>query len=105
MQNNRIRDYAFLDNLVNNRNYQVIDIRSPEEYRFGTLYDAPNAPLRLFLQTFNTAIKNGKKIVLIASVDDEDTLNSCIRYATQLGGLDLKLSYFFYEDKNDDSND
>jgi len=100
--NNRIRDFTFLENLVENKKYSVIDIRSPEDYRYGTVLEAPNAPLRAFLPTLTNALKETKKIVLIASESDSDTLNACIRYATQLGGVDLSLSYFFYEDAPSD---
>ena len=33
MQHNRIRDFSFLENLVENKKHAVIDIRSPEDYR------------------------------------------------------------------------
>lgn len=99
MQNaKRIKDFSFLENLVENRNYAVIDVRNPEDYRYGTLFDAPNAPLRAFLPVFVDKLKDTKKIVLIGSTEDTDTLEACIRYAVQNGGLDLNLSYFYYED-------
>jgi len=98
MQHNRIRDFSFLENLVENKKHAVIDIRSPEDYRYGTVLEAPNAPLRAFLRVLVKVLKNTKKVVLIASENDTETLDACIRYATQAGGIDLNLSYFFYED-------
>lgn len=100
---NRIRDFSFLENLVENRKHAVIDIRSPEDYRYGTVLDAPNAPLRSFLPALANTMKETKKIVLIASENDSESLDACVRYATQAGGVDLKLSYFFYEDAPRDS--
>jgi len=99
MQNaKRIKDYSFLESLVEKKKYSVIDVRSPEDYRYGTVLEAPNAPLRAFLPVFANALKDSKKIVLVGSEDDTETLEACARYAVQNGGLDLNLSYFLYED-------
>jgi len=57
----KINDINFLKSLVEKRGYSVIDTRSPIEYRNGTLFNAPNAPLRNFLNVFIPMLKESNK--------------------------------------------
>lgn len=92
----RINDQQFLKKLVEDQGYAVIDTRSPVEYRNGTLFDAPNAPLRNFLGEFMRVIKDNKKIVLIGSDKDDAAFQACIRYAEQNAKDNTKISYYYY---------
>lgn len=92
----KINDTSFLNKLVENQGYAVIDTRSPIEYRDGTLHNAPNAPLRNFLGEFMRVLKDNNKVVLIGSQSDEAAFRACIRYAEQNSKGNTKLSYFYY---------
>ena len=92
----RINDKKFLEKLVNDLGYSVIDTRSPVEYRNGTLFNAPNAPLRNFLGEFARVLKDSNKVVLIGSEKDEKAFQACIRYAEQNAKENTKISYYYY---------
>jgi len=92
----KINDINFLKSLVEKRGYSVIDTRSPIEYRNGTLFNAPNAPLRNFLNVFIPMLKESNKIVLIGSDKDRDAFRACIRYAELNMKPNTQLSYYYY---------
>lgn len=92
----KINDINFLKSLVEKRGYSVIDTRSPVEYRNGTLFNAPNAPLRNFLSVFVPMLRESNKIVLIGSEKDNEAFKACIRYAEQNMKPNTQLSYYYY---------
>ena len=92
----RINDRSFVKSLVEDNGYAVIDTRSPVEYRDGTLFDAPNAPLRNFLGEFMKAAKEHKKVILLGSEADDDAFKACIRYAEQSAPPNTRISYHYY---------
>lgn len=97
----KIEDINFLQKLVNEKNYALIDVRSPVQYRDGTILDAPSAPLRNFTMEFLKTRKVTNKIVLIGSKRDTSDLEASIKYANNTPNPDAKmtnLSYVFYEE-------
>lgn len=94
----RVNNKALLNKLVNDKGFAVIDTRSPVEYRNGTLFDAPNAPLRNFMATFIPTVRSNKKIILIGSGEDKEAFQACIRYAEQNApdGANIRYCYFDY---------
>lgn len=103
----KIEDLNFLQKLVKERNYAVMDVRTPIQYRDGTLLDAPSAPLRNFTMEFIKTRKNTNKIVLIGSKEDPSDLESSIKYAINIPNPDAKttnISYVFYEEMVGESN-
>jgi rhodanese-related sulfurtransferase len=92
----RINDTKLLEKLVNEKGFAVIDTRSPVEYRDGTIFDAPNAPLRNFMATFVPTVRSNKKVVLIGSAKDNDAFQACIRYAEQNAPAEANIRYFYY---------
>lgn len=96
-----IDNEAFIKKLVNERNFHVLDVRSPVDYAEGTILEAPNAPLRNFITEFGKRSKDSRKFVLIGSSKDIDGLRSCIRYAINFPSASTKplnLSYTLYEE-------
>jgi hypothetical protein len=93
----RVNNTALLNKLVNDKGFSVIDTRSPVEYRDGTLFDAPNAPLRNFVTTFVPMVRSNKKIVLIGSAEDNDAFKACIRYAEQNAPENANIKFFYYD--------
>lgn len=97
----KIEDLNFFEKLVNEQNYSVLDVRTPVEYRDGTLMDAPNAPLRNFVTEFIKTRRGNNKIILIGSKDDISNLEASIKYTNTVPAPDekvSKISYVFYED-------
>ena len=90
----KVHSLDFFKKLVEKDGYAVIDTRSPVEYRDGTLYNAPNAPLRNFMPQFVQTVKDTKKVVLIGSQRDTESFEACIRYAEQVGNV--KLYYYYH---------
>jgi len=94
----RVKDLKHLEKLVNERNHVLIDVRSPDQYRYGTVMDAPNAPMRVLLPALKKCLDRTRKIILIGSEHDMESLNACLQYSVQVGPIDMKMSYFLYED-------
>lgn len=92
----KVHDEKLLNKLVQKDGYSVIDTRSPVEYRNGTIFNAPNAPLRNFMTTFIPMARNNSKIVLVGSPDDEAAFKACIRYAEQNASDNTKIRYYYY---------
>lgn len=102
----KIEDINFLQKLVDDRNYALIDVRSPVQYRDGTILNAPNAALRNFTIEFLKTRKNTNKIVLIGSNKDRAELEASIKYAINVPNPDAKitnLSYVLYEEMSGES--
>ena len=98
----KIENFYFAEKLINERNHKVLDVRSPVLYRDGTIFEAPNAPLRNFITEFIRVRKDTNKIILVGSKDEQSDLDSCIRYANSfqlpIDKKELKLSYVLFED-------
>jgi len=104
----KIDNLSFLEKLVINQNHAIIDVRSPVDYRDGTLLDAPNAALRNFITVYSSKRKDTNKFILIGSKKDTVDLEACIRYANNFPQPDkkqLKISYVLYEDILEREND
>lgn len=102
----KIENVNFLQKLVNERNYALLDVRSPVLYRDGTILNAPSAPLRNFTVEFIRTRKNTNKIVLIGSKADTSDLEASIKYAISIPNPDTKetnLSYVLYEEMTGES--
>ena len=97
----KIDNIHFAQKLIDERKHRALDVRSPVEYRDGTLFEAPNAPLRAFVNEFLKVRKETSKVILIGSKEAQDDLASCIRYAHSFqvnDNKELRLSYMYYED-------
>lgn len=98
----KIADYNFVYKLIDERKHKILDVRSPVLYRDGTLFEAPNAPVRNFTTEFAKVRKDTNKIILIGSREDTSDLEACIRYANSfpitMDNKFLNLSYVYYED-------
>jgi len=97
----KIQDKSSFEKLINEKSYAVLDVRSPVEYRNGTLMEAPNATLRNFTTEFLKTRRLTNKIILIGSREELRELESSIKYAYNTPNPDAKktnLSYVFYED-------
>lgn len=95
----RINNTALLNKLVEEKGYAVIDTRSPVEYRDGTMFNAPNAPLRNFMTTFIPTVRSNNKVVLIGSGEDNDAFKACIKYAEQNSPDNANIRFFYYDYK------
>ena len=62
----------------------LIDLRTPVDFRNGTIDGAKNLPLKNFLNSFLKFDKT-KPIVLIVNFVDDDDLKTVNTYADQLG--------------------
>lgn len=97
----KIQDKSFLEKLVNERKYTILDVRSPVDYRDGTLLGATNAPLRNFTMEFMKARRETNKIIILGSKEDPSNIEVSIRYANTVPNPDSKstnMSYVFYEE-------
>lgn len=63
---------------------QLIDLRSPVDFRNGTFGSAKNLPLKNFINSFLKFDKS-KPIVLIVNFVDDADLKTVDTYANQLG--------------------
>jgi hypothetical protein len=63
---------------------QLVDLRSPVDFRNGTFGTAKNLPLKNFINTF-LKFDKAKPIVLIVNFVDDDDLKTVDMYAAQLG--------------------
>lgn len=100
----KIEDFNFFKKLVEERGYSVMDVRTPVAYRDGTLFNAPNAPLRNFVAEFIKTRRENNKIILVGSKNDTTDLEVSIKYANNVPDPDNKstnMSYVFYEDMSD----
>lgn len=75
------------------RGAMLVDMRSPVEFRNGTVEGAVNLPLRNFTNTLMGLDKTTKIIMFSGSQDDSD-LTAGINYATQLGFNTLFVSEY-----------
>jgi rhodanese-related sulfurtransferase len=71
----------------------LVDMRSPVEFRNGSVDGAINLPLRNFLNKITGLDKKTKIIVFGAASDDSDVTTG-INYAAQLGFNTLYVSEF-----------
>lgn len=97
----KIENLNYLETLVKDKNHALIDVRSPVDYRDGTLFDAPNSAVRNFITVFSNLRKNTSKFILIGSEEDTSDLEACIRYANNFPQPDnkqLQISYVLYEE-------
>lgn len=98
----KIENYFFVEKLLNERKYKILDVRNPLMYRDGTIFDASSAPVRNFTTEFAKVRKYTNKIILIGSREDPSDLEACIRYANSfpitMDNKYLNLSYVYYED-------
>lgn len=62
----------------------LVDLRSPVDYRNGTITGAKNLPLMNFVNAFLKFDKSKPIILIVNFVDDKD-LKTVDTYATQLG--------------------
>lgn len=85
-------DKDYMLKLVNG-GAMLVDMRSPVEYRNGTIEGAVNLPLKNFLNTITGMPKNSKIIVFSTSTSDSD-LVAGINYAMQLGFDKLFMSEY-----------
>lgn len=96
----KVGSKKLLEKLVNDKGFILLDVRDPIAYRDGTLYDAPNAPLRNFYTVFGKSRKDNRKVILLGSSSDLKSLELCINYALTFPYKedDLNLRYVLYED-------
>lgn len=71
----------------------LVDMRSPVEFRNGTVDGAVNLPLRNFLNTITGLDKKTKLIVFSEKQDDAD-ITAGINYAMQLGFTTVYVSEY-----------
>lgn len=62
----------------------LIDLRSPVDFRDGTISGAKNLPLMNFINSFLKFDKNKPIVLIVNRVDDSD-LKTVDTYANQLG--------------------
>lgn len=97
----KLKNLSFVEKLINERKYALIDVRNPVDYRDGSILNAPNAPLRNFITVFAKKRRDTNKIILIGSNKDKKDLEACIRYAINFNPPDnkeLNISYLLYDE-------
>lgn len=103
----KIKSMSLLKTLVEDRGYAIIDVRSPLEYRYGTLLEAPNSAVRNFVTIYANNRANTAKFVFIGSTQSMEDLEMCIRYANNFPQPDKKqqnLRFVIYDELMESEN-
>lgn len=87
-----INNFDEFQKVVNN-NAKLVDMRSPIDYRDGTIFEAENLPYRNLVNSVGLFDKKQKLVVLIDKTKDREDLNTVIKYA-ELAGIDQNKIYF-----------
>lgn len=75
------------------RGAMLVDMRSPVEFRNGSISGAINLPLKNFLNTI-TGLKKSTKLIIFGNSEDDSEIKAGINYAAQLGFNNIFVSNF-----------
>lgn len=76
-----------------NKGAMLVDMRSPVDFRDGSIKGATNLPLKNFLNKIVGLNRKQKFVLFAKSIDDAD-LKNAINYAEQLGFTDLFIAEY-----------
>lgn len=79
----------------------LIDLRSPVDFRDGSIAGATNLPLKNFLNKIVGLNRKQKLVIFSEGIDDPD-LKSATNYAEQLGFSDLFVTEYKQLAKEDE---
>lgn len=71
----------------------LVDMRSPVDFRDGSIPGAQNLPLKNFLNKI-VGMNRKQKFVLFARDIDDNDMKNAVNYAEQLGFTDLFISEY-----------